>query len=123
MTANAGPRRASKGLASVGWARRHHSRSRRDCKRSASTGLPQDVTVFRLNATAVGRSRLQRAFLRNTAARVTHSRRLITWRSQVQILPPLLEGPGNGAFLFGPSDLSEVVLACVVRFLIVLKTR
>ena len=39
-------------------------------ERSAKAGLPPDVTVFRLNATAVGQSTPERPFLRNAAERV-----------------------------------------------------
>jgi hypothetical protein len=53
-------------------------------------GFRSDVSVFRLNATAAVESGSESAFRRNTAERVTPSRRLITRRSQVQILPPLL---------------------------------
>jgi hypothetical protein len=50
-----------------------------------------DVTVFRLDVTAVGHlaRNLHLGGIRRNAC--TESRRLITRRSQVQILPPLLE--------------------------------
>jgi hypothetical protein len=54
-------------------------------------GFRGDVIVFRLNAASEARSGSESTFRRNTADAVAHSGRLITRRSQVQILPPLLE--------------------------------
>jgi hypothetical protein len=61
-----------------------------------------DVTVFRLNAAAVGQSGLEPAFLRNTAARVytieaAHNPEV----AGSNPAPATQKGPGIGAFRFG----------------------
>jgi hypothetical protein len=63
-----------------------------------ASGFRRDVTVFRLSAARAGDSGLEPAFRRNRAERVYLFEALISRRSQVQILPPLLEGPDTGPF-------------------------
>jgi hypothetical protein len=70
------------------------------CKRFASTGFsaampPCSASMHRV----IPRSRLEPALRRNAAAPCAHARGLITRRSQVQILPPLLTRP----LVTGPS--------------------
>ena len=68
-------------------------------------GFRSDVTLFRLNATAVANLACSVRFCGIRRHELAHSRRLITRRSQVQILPPLLtEGPGNRAFSLRAQD-------------------
>src|ERR671937_2890428 len=63
-----------------------------------ASGFRGDVTVFRLNARPP-KTGSNSAFRRNEAERCTESRRLITLRSQVQILPPLpRKAPETGSF-------------------------
>jgi len=68
----------------------------------APGGLRTDVTVFCLNARALSQSGSGPVFRRNEAERVYTIEALMTRRSQVQILPPLLrKGARKGAFRFG----------------------
>src|SRR5438094_8711490 len=71
----------------------------RCCKLLQASGFRGDVTLFRVSAAAVGESGLEPAFggIRRNA--YTYSRRLITRRSQVQILPPLLKRPWKQSLL------------------------
>jgi hypothetical protein len=63
-----------------------------------ASGFRSDVTVFRLNAPAVGRSGLQRAFRRNTAARANSFEEAHN-PEVAGSAPATAKGPGNGSFL------------------------
>src|SRR5262245_56107777 len=85
------------------------------CKRSASIALPQGCHRVLPNRTPAAKNRHRNLHLAERGETRYTIERLITRRSQVQILPPLLKRPGIGAFLMDRRRRGEVRGAAAER--------
>src|SRR5215212_9416625 len=78
-----------------------------------ASGLRSDVTVVRLNTAAGCQSCSETALRRNTRERVYRVEAAIARRSQVQILPPLLERPWKQRLFFIRSERKRDFCKCL----------